>query len=77
MKEVYALPQDAIGRNTTLRQETLQRDRMRVVQYTRIMRFLAHCIGITKRPPNPNPNQNLTKLQYIKFVGLRGHLVMS
>ena len=31
---------------------------MRVVQYSRIMRFLVNCIGITKCPPNPNFSQN-------------------
>jgi len=30
----------------------------RVVQYTRIMSLLIHCIGVTKCPPNPNSSQN-------------------
>ena len=33
------------------------------------MRFLAYCVGITKCSDNPNPNQNLTQLHYMKFLG--------
>ena len=37
--------------------------KLRVVEYTWIMRFLACYVGIIKCPANPNPHQNLTKLQ--------------
>ena len=51
--------------------------KLRIVQYTWIMRFLACYVGIIKCPANPNPHQNLTKLQWMQFQGLKGHFVLS
>ena len=39
-----------------------------------LIQKVALCVGIIKCPPNPN--QNLTKLQFMKFLDLRGDLVM-
>lgn len=38
------------------------------------MRFLANYVGITKCPHNPNQT---TVHKVVKFLGLRGHLVLS